>query len=85
MHGFEGGHIEGRRRFRRARRLSELFAQLARDANGPVSIAHIRNTMGQRSFAPLLVLFAAFNLIPLPPGASAFLGLPLVIVSAQLT
>lgn len=40
--------------------------------------------MGNRSFAPLLVLFAALNLIPLPPGASAFLGIPLIIVSAQM-
>lgn len=80
----EEGQIDGAPRRRKARRLSEVFAQLARDAEGPVSIAHIRDTLGNRSFAPLLVLFAAFNLIPLPPGASAFLGLPLVIVSAQM-
>lgn len=80
----EEGQIDGAPRRRKARRLSEVFAQLARDANGPVSIGHIRDTLGNRSFAPLLVLFAAFNLIPLPPGASAFLGLPLVIVSAQM-
>ena len=30
------------------------------------------------------MLFAAFNLLPLPPGASAILGLPLIIVSAQM-
>ncbi len=82
--GLPEGQTDDAPRRRRARRLSELFAQLARDANGPISIAHIRNTLGNRSFAPLLVLFAAFNLIPLPPGASALLGLPLVIVSAQM-
>lgn len=80
----EEGQIDGAPRRRKARRLSEVFAQLARDANGPVSIGHIRDTLGNRSFAPLLVLFSAFNLIPLPPGASAFLGLPLLIVSAQM-
>ena len=80
----EDGQIDGAPRRRRARRLSELFAQLARDAHGPITIEHIRNAMGNRSFAPLLVLFAAFNLIPLPPGASAFLGIPLIIVSAQM-
>lgn len=69
---------------RRPRRLSELFAQLARDADGPVSIGAIRDAMGNRSFAPLLVLFAAFNLLPLPPGTSAILGVPLVIISAQM-
>jgi hypothetical protein len=69
---------------RRPRRLSELFTQLARDADGPVSIGAIRDAMGDRSFAPLLVLFAAFNLLPLPPGTSAILGVPLLIISAQM-
>ncbi|MEP9388494.1 exopolysaccharide biosynthesis protein [Mesorhizobium sp. KR9-304] len=82
--GFENGSIDGAARRRRPRRLSELFTQLARDAHGPVSIGHIRDALGNRSFAPLLVLFAAFNLLPLPPGASAILGLPLIIVSAQM-
>ena len=69
---------------RRPRRLSELFTQLARDADGPISIGAIRDAMGNRSFAPLLVLFAGFNLLPLPPGTSAILGVPLLIISAQM-
>lgn len=84
MHGFDDGQIDAAPRRRRARRLSELFAQLARDADGPVSIAKIRDAMGDRGFAALLVFFAAINMIPLPPGASAFLGLPLLIVSLQM-
>jgi len=71
-------------RQRRPRRLSELFAQLARDANGPVSVAAIREALGERSLAAFVVLFAGLNLIPAPPGASAILGLPLIIVSAQM-
>jgi hypothetical protein len=71
-------------RRRRPRRLSELFAQLARDANGEVSIAAIRDALGERSLAAFVVLFAALNMIPAPPGASAILGLPLVIVAAQM-
>ena len=82
--GFENGPIDGAPKRRRPRRLSQLFAQLARDAHGPISIGHIRDALGNRSFAPLLVLFAAFNLLPLPPGTSAILGLPLIIVSAQM-
>ena len=69
---------------RRGRRLSEIFAQLARDAKDDISIGDIRDALGRRSFAPLLVLFAAFNLLPLPPGTSAVLGLPLLIVAAQM-
>lgn len=71
-------------RRRRPRRLSELFAQLARDANGPVSVAAIRDALGERSLAAFVVLFAGLNLIPAPPGASVILGLPLVIVAAQM-
>ncbi len=82
--GFENGPTDGAPGRRRPRRLSDLFAQLAKDAQGPVSLGHIRDALGNRSFAPLLVLFAAFNLLPLPPGASAVLGVPLIIVSAQM-
>jgi hypothetical protein len=84
MSGFEAGQIEGAPRRRRPRRLSQLFAQLSRDANGKVTLGSIRDALGDRSFAALLVLFAAVNLLPLPPGASAVLGLPLLIVSAQM-
>ena len=49
-----------------------------------MSIATIRDALGDRSFAALLFFFAVINLIPLPPGTSALLGLPLLIVSAQM-
>ncbi|RUM99664.1 exopolysaccharide biosynthesis protein [Pseudaminobacter arsenicus] len=76
-----GGTLQPRRR---ARQLSQLFMQLAEDAEDRVTMGSIRDALGTRSFAALLVLFAAFNLLPLPPGASAFLGVPLLIVSAQM-
>ena len=50
----------------------------------PVSIGTIRDALGNRSFAALLVLFALINMIPMPPGTSAVLGLPLLIISAQM-
>lgn len=81
---FEQGGVNAAPLRRRPRRLSEVFAQLARDADGDVSIAHIADTLGGRAFAPLLVFFSAINLLPLPPGTSAFLGLPLLIISAQM-
>ncbi|HTV72029.1 MAG TPA: exopolysaccharide biosynthesis protein [Rhizobiaceae bacterium] len=84
MHGFDDGQIDAAPIRRRPRRLSQLFAQLARDADGPISLAKIRDAMGDRGFAALLFFFAAINMIPLPPGASAFLGLPLLIVSLQM-
>ncbi|MCO6050088.1 exopolysaccharide biosynthesis protein [Mesorhizobium sp. RP14(2022)] len=79
----EGGEIGAPPR-RRARRLSALFTQIAENATGNVSVATIRDELGDRSFAALLVFFAAVNMLPLPPGTSAVLGLPLMIVSAQM-
>lgn len=84
MESAEQGGFSATPRRRRPRRLSQVFAQLAAEAKGDVSVGAIRDALGDRSFAALLVIFAAFNLLPLPPGASAFLGLPLVIVSAQM-
>lgn len=66
------------------RRLSQVFLTLAAKASGPVTIGAIRDAMGDRGFAMLLVLFAALNLLPLPPGTTVILGLPLLLVSAQL-
>ena len=71
-------------RRRRPRRLSQVFAELADEAEGPVTIGASRDALGDRSFGALLVLFSSINLLPLPPGATALLGLPLVLVSAQM-
>ncbi|MEQ1950595.1 exopolysaccharide biosynthesis protein [Mesorhizobium sp. CN2-181] len=85
MNGFETGQTGGAPVRRRPRRLSQLFAQLAANAKDRVTVASILDALGDRSFAALLVLFAVFNLIPLPPPSSAILGLPLLVVAAQLT
>jgi hypothetical protein len=69
---------------RRPRRLSQLFRRLSDESQDRVTLRHILDELGDRSFAALLVLFAALNLLPLPPGGSTVLGLPLVIVAAQL-
>jgi hypothetical protein len=66
------------------RRLSQIFRDLAQTARGPITIGQVRDAMGDRSFAALLVLFAAFNLLPLPPGATLIFGVPLILVSAQM-
>jgi hypothetical protein len=37
-----------------------------------------------RAWGGLLLIFAAINMLPLPPGTSAFFALPILIVSAQM-
>jgi hypothetical protein len=65
-------------------RLSSVFEQLAAAGDGPITIGEIRTALGDRSLATLLIFFAMINLIPMPPPSSAILGLPLVIVAAQM-
>lgn len=84
VRGTESGGFGGVPRRRRPRRLSQVFSEIAEETRDHVSIGTIRDKLGDRSFAALLVFFAAVNMIPLPPGASALLGLPLLIVSLQM-
>jgi hypothetical protein len=65
-------------------RLSSVFERLAAEGEGPITIGEIRAALGDRSLATLLIFFAIFNLLPLPPPSSAILGLPLLIVAAQM-
>lgn len=67
-----------------AARLSRVFAALAESADGPVSVGDVRDALGDRGFAALLLLFAAVNLVPVPPGATVILALPLILVSGQM-
>lgn len=56
------------------RRLSVIFRQLSARDEASISIGEIRDALGDRSFAALLLLFAALNLLPLPIGSTLILG-----------
>ena len=58
--------------------------EIAERPDDNFTIADVRDALADRSFATLLFLFAAINLIPLPPGSSAFLGLPPLLIAAQM-
>lgn len=66
------------------RALSRVLRELAEKAEGTITFADVRDTLADRSFAALLFFFAAINLLPLPPGSSAILGLPPLIIAAQM-
>lgn len=80
-HGSAVSKAEG---LTKPRRLSQIFRQMAETAQGRVTVGEIRDAMGDRSFAALLVLFSALNLLPLPPGSTLIFGIPLILVSAQM-
>ena len=69
---------------RHPEKLSELLERLAREAGERVSMREIATALDDRSFGAFLLVFALPNLIPLPPGATMVLGLPMVFVAWQM-
>jgi hypothetical protein len=49
-----------------------------------MTLGDIVRELGERGFGALILLLAAPNLIPLPPGSSFVFGVPLVFITAQL-
>lgn len=74
----------GRRRRPRGQRLSAVLRRVAEQVEDRIRIAELTHGFGDRAFGALLLLFAIPNLVPLPPGSSTILGLPLILVAAQL-
>ncbi len=66
------------------RRLSEVFADLAAADRARVSIRDVVEALGDRSFAPVMILLAVPNAIPFLPGSSAVLGFLLALIGLQL-
>ncbi|MGA0595184.1 exopolysaccharide biosynthesis protein [Enterovirga sp. CN4-39] len=64
--------------------MSTLLRQTAEQVEERIRIDALARAFGDRTFAALLLVFALPNLLPLPPGSSTLLGLPLVLISAQL-
>jgi len=69
---------------RHPEKLSELLERLAHDAGERITMREIANALDDRSFGAFLLVFALPNLIPLPPGATMVLGLPMVFVAWQM-
>lgn len=65
--------------------LSQRLAQIvAEDGPERLSFSELSARLDSSAWGALLVIFAAINVIPLPPGASIFFAVPLMIVSAQM-
>jgi len=75
---------EGPSGFSDSRSLSEVFEDLAKNAEGPISFGQIEQALSDRSFATLLTFFALVNLLPLPPGTGIITGIPLALISGQM-
>jgi len=63
-------------------RLSDILRDL--DARTGLQIGELTDELGDRGFGALMFLFAVPNVIPTPPGTSAILGAPLLLLTYQL-
>jgi hypothetical protein len=65
--------------------LSQRLAQIVEES-GPdrITLSELARQLHSRVWGGLLVIFAAINIIPLPPGTNTVLAIPLVLVSAQM-
>jgi hypothetical protein len=65
--------------------LSQRLAQIiAEDGPDRLSFSNLAVHLHSRAWGGLLLIFAAINMLPLPPGTSAFFALPILIISAQM-
>jgi hypothetical protein len=65
--------------------LSVLLHGLAHDgARERISVHDLIDALGDRALGALMFLFAMPNVLPVPPGTSAVLGAPLVVLALQL-
>lgn len=68
----------------RSEKLSDLLRRVSDEAGDRITLGQIANAMDDRSFGAFLVVFCLPNLVPLPPGATFILGLPLVFIACQM-
>lgn len=64
--------------------LSDLLLTLGEGVTESISVDDIVEHFGRRAFGAVLFIFSIPNLLPLPPGSSTFLSLPLLILAPQL-
>ena len=68
----------------RPEKLSDLLLELAAEPGERISIRQLAEALEDRSFGAFMLIFSLPNLIPLPPGATLVLGLPMIFVAWQI-
>lgn len=66
------------------RRLSVVLHDLSTGDGTRISVGEIVTALRDRSFAPLMVIFAAPNVLLFIPGSSVFTAVPLMLLAVQL-
>ena len=64
---------------------SQLLTEVLSEHEGDrLSLSELSARLRDRAWGGLLLIFAAVNLLPLPPGTTTITGLPLLVITAQL-
>jgi len=64
---------------------SQLLLHILNEHGGDrLTFSELAARLRDRAWGGLLLIFAAFNLLPLPPGATTVTGLPLLVITAQM-
>lgn len=64
---------------------SKLLTQILDEHDGErLTLSELSDRLRDRTWGGLLLIFAAINLLPLPPGVTTITGLPLLVVTAQM-
>jgi len=64
---------------------SQLLTHILNEHGGErLTFSELAARLRDRAWGGLLLIFAAFNLLPLPPGATTVTGLPLLVITAQM-
>ncbi|MBP0614619.1 exopolysaccharide biosynthesis protein [Jiella mangrovi] len=84
-----GGFSSLRRAIRRQggnrqKRISAILRTFSHRRSGEPTINELSQAFDTRAFGAFFILFGGLNLIPLPPPASFFIGLPLMFFTFQL-
>ncbi|HVM23346.1 MAG TPA: exopolysaccharide biosynthesis protein [Sphingomicrobium sp.] len=66
--------------------LSQLLAQILDSHTGDrLRLSELSGLLRDRAWGGLLLIFAAINILPLPPGTTTITGIPLIVLTAQMT
>lgn len=66
------------------RSLSSVLRAISEEPGDHITLGEIIDLFGRRAFGALLFAFAVPNVLPLPPGSTSILGLPLLLLSPQV-
>lgn len=64
--------------------ISAVLRRLTASGGERVSVDDISDAFGSRAFGAVLFAFSVPNLLPLPPGSSTVLSLPLIVLTPQV-